>query len=263
LLTFGIPNKTLAAARRDVFHIKTEGFDQLGWSPRMRQRFGYFTPDEWYEAIILLLVDKNTEWLDVGCGRGLFPFNPNLERLLSSRCRLLVGVDPEDNIDQHPLLHERYKCTVEQFTTPRQFDLITLRLVAEHVVDPQATVAALARLSRAGGRIVIYTVSKYSIVSLLAAVTPLSLHQCTRARLWGSAPQDTFPTTYRMNTRKRLLRLFSSSGFAEESFYYLNDCCTLARWKWTTLLELSAERALRGLGVRYPEVCLLGVYRKS
>jgi SAM-dependent methyltransferase len=257
------PGIALADARREVFRIKTEGSHPLGWSPKIRQRFGYFTPDEWYEAAILRLIDTDTEWLDVGCGRGLLPFNPNLERLLSSRCRRLVGVDPDNNIDEHPLLHERYKCAIEDFASERQFDLITLRMVAEHVADPQVAVAALARLSRSGGRVVVYTVSKYSIISLLAAVTPLGLHEYARARLWGSSEQDTFSTAYRMNTRKELLRLFSAVGFVEESFHYLNDCCTLGRWKLPTILELSAERALRRVGIRYPEVCLLGIYRKS
>lgn len=252
----------LADARREVFRIKTEKLHQLGWSPQIRRHFGYFTPDEWYEAAIFRLIDRDTEWLDVGCGRDLLPFNPNLEQLLSSRCRWLVGVDPDDNIDEHPLLHERYKCAIEDFEAERQFDLITLRMVAEHVVDPEATVAALARLSRSGGRVVVYTVSKYSIISLLAAVTPLALHEYARARLWGSSQQDTFPTVYRMNTRKQLLRLFSACGFVEESFDYLNDCCTLGRWKLATVLELSAERLLRRLGIRYPEVCLLGIYRR-
>jgi 2-polyprenyl-3-methyl-5-hydroxy-6-metoxy-1,4-benzoquinol methylase len=256
-------NKALARARREVFRIKTECFDRLGWSPRIRQYFGYFTPDEWYEAAVLLLIDKDTDWLDVGCGRALFPSNSNLERLLSSRCRLLVGVDPDDNIMEHALLHERHKCTIEQFDAQRQFDLITLRMVAEHVVDPLVTVAALGRLTRKGGRVIVYTVDKYSIISLTAAVTPLVLHQWARALLWGSSEQDTFSTLYRMNTRKDLLQLFSACDFVEENFYYLNDCSTFGRWKFTTILELCAERVLRGLRLRYPEVCLLGIYRKS
>jgi len=51
--------------------------------------------------------------------------------------------------------------------------------------------------------------------------------------------------------------------FVEEKFFYLNDCRTLDRWKWTMILELAAERALRTLGLRYPEVCLLGIYKKD
>jgi SAM-dependent methyltransferase len=253
----------LIDACSEVFRIKTGSFARLGWSPRLRQRFGYFAPDEWYEAALLRLIDNHTEWLDVGCGRGLFPSNPNLARLLSSRCRLLVGVDPDDNIDEHPLLHERYKSTIEQFACERQFDLITLRMVAEHVVDPHATVTALGRLTRTGGRVVIYTVSKYSVISLMAALTPLAVHQSARARLWGSLKRDTFPTVYQMNTRRDLRDLFSRHGFIEENFYYLNDCNTLGKWKLTTILELSTERLLRRLRIRYPEVCLLGIYRKN
>jgi hypothetical protein len=31
----------------------------------------------------------------------------------------------------------------------------------------------------------------------------------------------------------------------------------------TMMLELSAWKALRAVGLRYPETCLLGVYRKE
>ena len=91
----------------------------------MRQRFGYFTPDEWYEATLLRLVDSETAWLDVGCGRDLFPVNEPLSRLLSSRARLLVGLDPSNNIDENTLVHERAKCLLED-TASRTFDVVSL-----------------------------------------------------------------------------------------------------------------------------------------
>src|SRR5579859_7552801 len=69
-----------------------------GWGPRLRARFGYFTPDDVYESCVSNHVSGETEWLDVGGGRGLFPDNETAARILSERCRRLVGVDPSDNI---------------------------------------------------------------------------------------------------------------------------------------------------------------------
>jgi len=252
----------LTEAVRDVWRLKFGGPGPLGWSPRLRERFGYFTPDEFYEAILLRLIDGTTDWLDVGCGRAPFPSNAALGRLLASRCRRLVGLDPSDNIDDNSVVHERAKCPLEEYRPDRQFGVISLRMVAEHIGDPPSAVAALARLCRPGGRVVVYTVSKWSPASMVASVTPMAVHHLAKRIIWGTLPADTFPTTYRMNTRRKLQRLFANAGLAEEAFLYLDDCRALARWRPTAMLELSLQRALRTVGIRYPEVCLLGVYRQ-
>jgi hypothetical protein len=66
-----------------------------------------------------------------------------------------------------------------------------------------------------------------------------------------------------MNTRRSLRGVFEGNGFAEEEFLRLNDCRALARWRLTAFVELAAERMLRAVGLRHPEYCLLGVYRKT
>jgi hypothetical protein len=66
-----------------------------------------------------------------------------------------------------------------------------------------------------------------------------------------------------MNTHRSLRRVFEGNGFVEEEFLRLNDCRTLGRWRLTAFAELAVEWALRAVGVRYPEYCLLGVYRKT
>jgi hypothetical protein len=136
-------------------------------------------------------------------------------------------------------------------------------MVAEHIADPEAAVAKLRELTRDGGRVVIYTPSKWAPVSLVAAATPMWFHHAAKRILHGTVPEDAFPTVYKMNTRRALNQIFASHGFVEESFLYLNDCRALAGWRITSLLELSCERVLRAIGLPYPETCLLGVYRKK
>lgn len=174
-----------------------------------------------------------------------------------------MGVDPDDSIRQNRWLHEHRQCRLEDLDTNRRFDLISLRMVAEHIADPTAAVAALGRLTRENGRVVIYTVSKWAPASLVAAATPLSVHHAVKRVLWGTSPKDTFPTVFRMNTRRRLNQLFRPYGFVEEQFLHLNDCRAFGGWKVGALVELSCERVLRALGLPYPEICILGVYRKD
>ena len=74
---------------------------------------------------------------------------------------------------------------LQDYRTDRQFDLVTLRMVAEHIEHPAAAMAALSRLVRPGGLVVIYTVAKFSPASLVAAVTPMSFHHVAKRALWG------------------------------------------------------------------------------
>ncbi len=39
--------------------------------------YGYFTPDDHYEALVGKLLTDGADWCDVGCGRNIFPENPD------------------------------------------------------------------------------------------------------------------------------------------------------------------------------------------
>jgi 2-polyprenyl-3-methyl-5-hydroxy-6-metoxy-1,4-benzoquinol methylase len=246
----------------EIFTDKYGPLERLGRGPRARLRFRYFNPDDIYEATLSSLINTKTNWLDVGCGRQIFPYNLRTATVLAQRCRLLVGVDPSDNIDGNELVHERYKGLIEDYHTDRQFDLITIRMVAEHITSPSAAVSAFSRLIKPGGRVVVYTVFRWSPVTVLSGATPMYLHYFLKRLFWGAEERDTFPVAYLMNTRKKLKTVFQSGGFQEEQFSYLDDCRTLGRWKLTLMAELCVWRLLNSLGLHYPEVCILGIYRR-
>lgn len=232
----------------------------VGRGPRTRLRFHYFTPDDCYEATVSRLVFPGASWLDVGCGRDIFPGNERLARELSARCGRLVGIDPSDNIDQNPFLHARVKAPLEEFHTGEQFDLVTFRMVVEHVQRPAAVLQALARLVKPAGKVVVFTVNKWSPVSLAAKLVPFGAHHAVKSFLWRTEERDTFPVVYAMNTRRQLRRLFQRAGFRECAFSYLDDCRTFARFPYLNLLELAARTLFRKVSLPYPENCLLGVY---
>ncbi len=252
-----------SASIEQVLDLKYGSAAVRGWGPRLRERFGYRTPDDWYEALVFDLVTEETNWLDVGCGRSMFPSNPAGAGLLARRCRRLVGLDPSDIVQENPFLHERAQCLLQDYRTDERFDLVTARMVVEHITDPAMALMALARLTKPGGRIVIYTVEKLSPVTLVSAITPIGFHHAVKKVLWGAEERDTFPTVYRMNTRRTLRRLFEAAGFREESFRHLDDCRTLARWRALNAAELMARRCFNAVGLRYPDACILATYRKA
>lgn len=232
------------------------------WAPRRRWQYGYFTPDDWYEALIRRLVTESTCWLDVGGGASLFPHNPRLAEELAQRCHRLVGVDPSPNLDDNPYLHARARCRIEELETDETFNLVTMRMVAEHITEPQPVAERLSRLLDPGGLLVIYTVYRWSPLTWLSAVTPHRWHFPLKRLFWGGRERDTFPVAYRLNTRRDLRKVLEPAGFDEILFQFLDDLAAFSQFRVLNWLELNLWRICRAVGCRYPESCLLGVYRR-
>ena len=246
----------------EVLAIKYGDLRMAGWSPRMRSWFNYFSPDDIYETLVAKLVREDTFWLDVGSGRNVFPSNPALAEKLAQRCALLVGVDPDETLEEKRFVHEKIRTSIEELQTDRTFDLVTLRMVAEHVAQPELAVQSLALLTKPRGKVVIYTINKWSPASIVAKYTPMKVHHVAKRCLWRTEEKDTFPVAYLMNTRQRLAGLFESAGFRECFFTYLDDCRSFGRFRLLHCIELYTQSVLRKLGVRYHENCLLGVYER-
>lgn len=246
-----------------IFDAKYGRGSELGWGPRMRLNFDYFSPDDVYEALVDSLVTPGCDWADIGCGRHLFPHNSELASVLAARCGMLFGVDPDPNIHDNPLVTEAFAGRIEDCTTSRRFDVITLRMVAEHIEDPLRTLAKLAELLKPGGHLVIYTPYKWAPMSIVATIVPFPLHNPLKKMIWNTEARDTFPTQYKLNTRADLLRHTSACGLREVHFQYLDDCRTTTAFRWLNFVELSLAKAARAVGLRHPESCLLGVYRQT
>ncbi len=251
-----------AASLKQMFHLRYGPAERLGWGPALRRDYGYYTPDDVYEALVAGLVTHGVRWLDVGCGRELFPNNLGLAELLSKRCARLVGVDPDPTLQENPWVHEKVAGGIDDYDGKGGFDVVTLRMVAEHIADPAACVRSLHRALAPGGVAVVFTVFAGSPMPLLTRLAPMDLRHTVKSWLWGTLPKDTFPTCFQMNTRGALQRLFSGVGMREEALLRLDDCRTFARFRWLSEMELRLMRVCRALGLPYPEHCLLGIYRK-
>ena len=261
------PYKLTDADLFELFQIKYNDPDvtdirDLDWGPGRRLRYNFYQPDDIYEAVVEKLVNEKTKWIDVGGGRAIFPSNMALSEALANRCQKMVAVDPSPNVTEHPYAHEKVMAMYEDFKTEEKFDLATFRMVAEHVQNPDAVAENLKSMLNPGGKVVIYTINKYSPVPILTYITPFSVHFKVKKFFWGGEEKDTFPVAYKMNTRKELQSIFERFGFVEDNFQYLDDLSTLERFKFPNLAELSVWKLFSAIGLRYPENNLLGVYRK-
>ncbi len=240
------------------------GDDDVGPLPKLWRRMRYHVPEVYYEALLAKLIHAGVAWLDVGAGCSPLPGNPSLGAELAERCGLMVGLDPDRAVLQNSYAHRKVHCKIEDFHTDEKFDVVTMRMVAEHIDRPHDVLRSLASLTKKGGHVVVYTVNRWSPVSLVSWLVPFQLHYPAKKLLWDvSSGKGTFPVSYQMNTRGALKGLFRSHGFQEAYFAYLGDCRTFFRFALLHFAEVLTWRVLQTAGVVYPENCLLGVYRRG
>lgn len=234
-----------------------------GWGPQLRLAKNYFTPDDVYEALLEKTIQPGWDWLDVGCGRDIFPDYPELAVELRERCNSIVGVDPDENVLENEYITQAFHGMIEDFDTEQKFDLVTLRMVAEHIANPSDALETLKDLTKPGGLLIILTPNKWSPMSIGAAITPFALHHPMKKVLWQTEAQDTFPTEYKLNTRKDLLKHTSENDFEEVLYTRLDDCRIFGSYKLLNRMELAICRGFNTLGLNTPENCILGMYRRK
>jgi 2-polyprenyl-3-methyl-5-hydroxy-6-metoxy-1,4-benzoquinol methylase len=246
-------------ALMQIFREKYSRTATLGWGPKMRLEHNYFTPDDHYEALVDRLLAAGDEWCDVGCGRDVFPNYPELARRCADRCAFLYGIDPDDNIQDNPFVDERFQGIVEDCPTTHTFDLITMRMVAEHIENPPAVLTKLRAMLKPRGRLVIYTPHKWAPMSVLANAVPFALHNPLKRLLWATEARDTFPTQHKMNTMAELQAHAAGAGLKLVHYERLDDCRITTAYRRLNRIELTARSGLRRFGIPYPEACILAV----
>jgi SAM-dependent methyltransferase len=89
----------------------------------------------------------------------------------------------------------------------------------EHVDNPESFVEEMGRLLRPGGWVCARTPNRWGYIGLATNLVPNSAHVqvLTKAQPDRKA-EDVFPTTYRMNTRAAIARLFPESEW--DTFMY-------------------------------------------
>ena len=168
-------------------------------------------PDNWddwaFRELILRHLRPDMHVLDVGAGAGIvtqLDFRGHAARI--------CGLDPDERVTDNPMLDEGRVGMAEAIPwEDDSFDLAFSDNVLEHLERPDEVFAEVARVLRPGGVFLVKTTNRRHYMPLLARLTPHGFHRFYNA-LRGREPEDTFPTTYRVNTPGDLRRIAGGAG---------------------------------------------------
>lgn len=168
-------------------------------------------PDNWddeaFRALILRHLQPEMHILDVGAGAGIVS-----QLDFRGRAARICGLDPDERVTTNPLLDEGRVGMAEEIPwEDESFDLAFSDNVLEHLERPGEVFAEVRRVLRPGGLFLVKTTNRLHYMPLTARLTPHAFHRFYNA-LRGREPDDTFPTTYRVNTPRDLRRHAGSAG---------------------------------------------------
>jgi len=164
--------------------------------------------DKLFRDRLLRHLTKEAVVLDLGAGAGIVE-----EMNFRGKVAHMCGVDLDPRVETNPMLDEGKISNAAEIPYPEEtFDVVFADNVMEHLADPKAVFREAHRVLRPGGVLLFKTPNKTHYMPLIARLTPHKFHQHIN-KLRGRNEADTFPTLYRVNSRKQVRSLAQSTGF--------------------------------------------------
>ncbi|MCS6962836.1 class I SAM-dependent methyltransferase [Thermoflexus sp.] len=223
------------------------------------RRPGWRPAGEVFNALLEPLLSPTARALDAGCGRfgvlGRF----------RDRVALAVGVDVDFlSLKENFILPLRAQAQLEALPFPAgAFDLILSTWVIEHLPEPERVFQEIARVLRPGGHFLLLTPNARHPLIALGRCIPQRLRPSLVQRLYGRAPQDTFPVFYRANTSRELRRLLDRAGLHKVAWFEIEDPTYLAFHPLLFTLAALYERLTAWPPLRGWRIHLVGLFRKA
>ncbi len=244
-------NKAMENLRKKLFrfYYRAEGI----LAPGLRNaQFAYL-------ELLKTRLALDTRWLDIGCGRRLFPeWMPDAEKeqaALQTLMKATFGLDP-DIASLRDNRFVRYRVVGDSGSLPfadMSFDLLTANMVAEHVAHPRALLCEVSRVLKPNGIFLFHTPNALSYATLVARLVPEGLKVRLIHFFENRKEEDVFPALYRMNTPGRIAELSRSTRLQIVELNRVESSAqaimlgplVVFELLWIRLLRLSALRNLR------------------
>jgi SAM-dependent methyltransferase len=217
---------------------------------------------EAYASLIAEHLSPHTLWLDAGCGCRLLEADMDpLENWLVAHCKTILGMDV--GLRSHRNIKSLVQGSLYQLPfSDNSLDLITCRMVVEHLDHPAEAFVEVARCLRPEGAFIVVTPNLLNYAVFGNAVATKVIPEKLRLRIVHEsdtrAKEDIFPVRYKANTMPRLLELMNLSGLQVHKAISLRQ----QRPYWQK--HLSFEKVLMWLTPNYVLlVCAHKVISKS
>ena len=186
----------------------------------LRERYrqenpGWRPATEVFADLVRQNLRPDTRLLDLGCGRG------GLVEQLGAPLAQIVGIDPDVvSLREHRLARldppmPRVAGFSERLPfADESFDLIFASWLLEHLPRPVSVFRQIGRVLQPGGVFAFITPNKRHPLSALNRLAGrfAGLQGVFVQRLYGRAPEDTFPVSYRANSAVELQELARRGG---------------------------------------------------
>jgi ubiquinone/menaquinone biosynthesis C-methylase UbiE len=188
----GLSACPLRSSIRKMMHNTIENIFRK-FNPKYQPRW------EVYEMMLNKSITKDTTWLDIGCGKNELVAN------YGSMAKSAVGIDILDNEDRTnaPFLLS----DLRNIPLPSDYaDLITMRLVVEHLEKIPEDFSEICRLLIPGGKLIILTTNSLSPIVFLPRLLPYRLKSWIIQKMLDVDSREIFPTYHRFNTANKMAK---------------------------------------------------------
>jgi SAM-dependent methyltransferase len=224
--------------------------EQNAYRARYSQiRPGWRPSGDQLEAIVRGNVTRDSNVLDLGCGRG------GVAEIIWRDVHLAAGIDPDlASLTSHRAAGMPVVRGVGEnlpFVND-SFDLVVAVWVLEHLVDPLSTFIEVRRVLRPGGHFIFLTPNLRNPLMVLNRIGKAlpALQRRLVPRVYGRDEADTFPVRYRANTEREIRSYAQGSGLRVHELRVVPDPTYLAMNGLLFNASVMSERLLpKGWGV--------------
>lgn len=159
--------------------------------------------------------------VDFGAGRGKWTLDEvsyrRELRTFQGKVGRVIGVDVDPVVRENPAIDQAV--VLNDLTAPLPFDDASIDIIVsestfEHLANPARAASEFSRVLKPGGWICARTPNRWGYIGIGANIVPNRWHVSLLRKLQPrTPPQDVFPTHYRANTRRALMRVFEPTLF--------------------------------------------------
>lgn len=175
---------------------------------------GYFPVDGTVDFYCRVngLVQTSDVVLNFGAGRGKgaaedpVPYRRALQTL-RGKCAKVIGVDIDTAILANDDVNEAYVIAPGERLpiASESVDVIVSDWVFEHISTPSAVCSEFDRVLKPGGSVCARTPNRWGYIGISARIVPNRFHvSCLKVLQPSKNERDTFPTAYKLNTRRAM-----------------------------------------------------------